>query len=323
MRGAAIYLAEKISDISKYDGLITSNMISLSDLKALLGEKSPPLILYFHENQILYPLAEGEKEDLHYGFTDITSSLCADYIIFNSHYHKDAFIKGLKPFISRFPDYNPYWVIDNIIGKSGVLYPGCQIQTVGMQKKEIQNPPLIIWNHRWEHDKNPADFFSALFELEKKGIAFRLAVLGEQYKNSPPVFNLAKERLHHKIVHFGYLDNYNEYKNWLLKGDIIISTSNQENFGISIVEAIGCGNFPLLPARLSYRELIPEKYHKLCIYKNQSDLVKKLIKLIHYYDCKIVNELIEENYRFSWKSLINEYDEFFQNIKKNPAEQRD
>ena len=318
MRGAAIYLAEKIKDLSIYDGIITSNMLSLSDLKALLGESSPPLILYFHENQILYPLAVGEKEDLHYAFTDITSSLSADYIIFNSHFQKDAYINGLKPFISRFPDFNPYWVIDNIEIKCSVLYPGCQLDIDSNVKNSPANPPLIIWNHRWEHDKNPEDFFSALIDIDKKGIDFKLAVLGEQYKNSPEIFNEAKVSLKEKIIHFGFLENYDDYKKWLLKGDIIISTSNQENFGISVVEAIGCGNFPLLPDRLSYRELIPEKFHKLCIYKNQNDLVKKLIKLIQNYDCEIMNQLIKANKRFSWETLIIEYDIFLDQIKKTP-----
>jgi len=308
MRGAALYFAEKIKNPEIYDGIIVTNMLSLSDLKALWYNISTPFILYFHENQILYPLAEGEKEDLHYGFTDITNSLTADVIYFNSHYHKSAFINSLKPFLSRFPDKNPYWVIDKIEEKSNVLYPGCYLNEKASKRLSKQNPPHIVWNHRWEHDKNPYDFFSALINLDREGIDFKLIVLGEQYKKSPKIFNEIKTRLKEKIVHFGFVDNYCEYQYWLEKADIVLSTAFQENFGISIVEAIGSGCFPLLPDRLSYRELIPEKYHSLCIYKNQNDLLFKLIKLITNYDINSVKELVEHNHRFSWQNIIKDYD---------------
>ncbi len=322
MRGAALYFANQINDASIYDGIIVSNMLSLSDLKALLGKEIPPTILYFHENQILYPLSDGEKEDLHYGFTDITSALCADYILFNSGFHQNAFIEALKPFISRFPDYNPHWVIEKIQHKAKVLYPGCKLD-IKKTISEQRNFPLILWNHRWEHDKNPEDFFNALFQINDEGIHFKLAVVGEQYKNSPDIFNVAHKKLKEHILHFGYIESYTEYNKWLNKCDIVISTSFQENFGISIVEAIGSGNFPLLPDRLSYRELIPEKYHKLCIYKNQKDLVGKLKKLIRYYDLEMMEHIRVQNLRFSWKNMIIQYDEYLDKVKKNPADKQD
>lgn len=315
MRGASLYFADKVSDFSRYDGIITSNMLSLADLKAVSTGKLPPTIIYFHENQILYPLPVGEKEDLHYGFTDITSAVSADHILFNSEYHKNAFIDELQPFLSRFPDNNPYWVIDKIKDKITVIHPGCTIDSL-MEKKQIQSPPLIIWNHRWEYDKNPEDFFKALFQIDAQGLDFQLAVLGEQYKKSPKIFDEARKKLQNKIIHFGYVENYREYQNWLNRGDIIISTSFQENFGISVVEAIGSGSFPLLPNRLSYKELIQKKYHNLCIYKNQNDLIQKLKKLITFYDIEIVRELQEENLRFSWKNMISQYDSYLTEIIK-------
>ncbi|MDA3808961.1 MAG: DUF3524 domain-containing protein [Spirochaetaceae bacterium] len=308
MRGASLYFAERITNPSSFDGIIVSNMLSLSDLKAVWHDISIPFILYFHENQILYPLSKGEKEDLHYGITDLTSSLAADFIFFNSHYHKNAFLKALRPFIKRLPDFNPYWIIDKISEKSDVLYPGCSIPEHINQKNKPQNPPLILWNHRWEHDKNPDDFFSVFIELDKININFQLAILGEQYKTSPPIFNEIKRILKDKIVQFGYLENYDDYVEWLKKSDIVISTSHQENFGISIVDAIGYGSFPLLPDRLSYRELISEEFHNLCIYKNLNDLKKKLIKLIQFYDTDILKNIIKQNYRFSWKNQIIEFD---------------
>lgn len=316
MRGAALYFAGQIEEISSYDGIIVSNMLSLSDLKAVLGSDIPPIILYFHENQILYPLSAGEKEDLHYGFTDITSALSADYILFNSEFHRRAFLRALNPFISRFPDKRPYWVIDKIEEKTQVLYPGCHIDKDNDAISDKSTFPLIIWNHRWEHDKNPEDFFNALFQLHDENIDFKLAVLGEEYKKSPEIFKIAREKLKKRIVHFGYAESYSEYRDWLLKGDIIISTALQENFGISVVEAIGSGNFPLLPDRLSYRELIPGNYHKLCLYKNQNDLIAKLKKIIIEYDWDIMDDIRLKNLRFSWENMKGKYDDYLNTVKK-------
>jgi hypothetical protein len=91
MRGAALYFIKKIRSLDRYDGLITTNLMSLSDFKALSKNDCPPALVYFHENQLTYPLAPGEQMDYQFGFTDITTALAADRILFNSRTHRDAF----------------------------------------------------------------------------------------------------------------------------------------------------------------------------------------------------------------------------------------
>src|SRR5690606_34387304 len=39
-------------------------------------------------------------------------------------------------------------------------------------------PPVILWNHRREYDKNPAEFFGVLRRLRARGSQFRLVLLG-------------------------------------------------------------------------------------------------------------------------------------------------
>jgi len=315
MRSAAVYAVQQVKNLHSYDAIITSNMLSLCDLKALGGPSLPPLILYFHENQILYPLGEGEDEDLHYGFTDYTSALCADDIIFNSRYHRDAFLDSLPAFLSRFPDYKPDSSINEIRSKSTIIHPGCYLEKLPQIPFGRPSEPVILWNHRWEHDKNPEEFFEICFTLADEDIPFKLAVLGEQFAKSPSIFSIAEKRLKERIIHFGYAEDYEVYKRMLNRGDIVISTSFQENFGISVVEAIGSGNFPLLPDRLSYREIIPEEFHKLCIYKNRNDLLKKLRKLIRHYDPRLVHRLVEKNKKFGWDKIILQFDNYLDQKK--------
>ena len=138
--------------------------MSLSDLKALCGGRLPPSIVYFHENQLTYPLAPDEQMDYQFGFTDITTALAADRVVFNSQTHYNSFFSQLPRFISMMPEFTPKWVVDAIRKKSGVIHPGCHYPAdFSIQNREPGNPPLIIWNHRWEFDKRPELFFSGAF----------------------------------------------------------------------------------------------------------------------------------------------------------------
>jgi len=64
MRGAALYFLKKVPDLKEYNGLITSDLMSLSDFKGLTGPSCPPALTYFHENQLTYPLAPGGNHRL-------------------------------------------------------------------------------------------------------------------------------------------------------------------------------------------------------------------------------------------------------------------
>ena len=55
------------------------------------------------------------------------------------------------------------------------LYIGIDLKRFDTYKTKNEGPPLILWNHRWEYDKNPETFFKVLFNLHKKGIDFRVA----------------------------------------------------------------------------------------------------------------------------------------------------
>lgn len=125
MRGAALKLVQKLKNLHEFDGLITTDLMSLSDLKALSGPEFPPTLVYFHESQLSYPLAPGERMDYQFGFTDITTALAADRVLFNSHSHHAAFFEKLPAFIQMMPDFRPTWIVNAIRSKCAVLYPGC------------------------------------------------------------------------------------------------------------------------------------------------------------------------------------------------------
>ena len=313
MRGAAIYFSNKVRDPMDYDGLITSNLMSLSDLKALWGANCPKALVYFHENQLSYPLPPGETMDYQFGFTDVTTGLVAERLLFNSKTHMKLFFDSLPGFIRKMPEYRPNWVIDHVQKKASVLYPGCNYPagSAKLRPWDLCKPPLIIWNHRWEFDKSPETFFAALDSALAVGLEFRLALLGENFQVVPKPFLEAKKRLKERIVKYGYEPSKEKYLDWLKKGTLVVSTAVQENFGISVVEAIRHGCYPLLPQQLSYPELIPERYHGDCLYRSQDELVEKLCMALRepasLWDMR--EDLASHMERYSWELVVGQYDE--------------
>jgi len=314
MRGAAFYFAKQIPSPDAYDGMITSDLMSLSDFKMLTGGRCPPALVYFHENQITYPLAPGEQRDVQFGFTDITTALSAQRILFNSQTHLDAFFRTLPNFLGMMPEYRPFWVTDTLRKKAGVLYPGCRFPARWHSPMKIDpdgiSAPLIVWNHRWEFDKNPTDFFNALDAVTRMGLDFRLALLGENFQTIPKEFIAARERFGDRIVQYGFTESPKVYRHWLKEGAIVVSTANQENFGIAIAEAVRYGCLPLLPNRLAYPEIIPIEFHRNCLYNSQNELVEKLsLLLTHPHNGSAMRKSLSDAMaKFSWEKMITRYD---------------
>jgi glycosyltransferase involved in cell wall biosynthesis len=320
MRGAALYFIKKTPSLKRYDGLLTTGLMSLSDFKALSKDPCPPTLTYFHETQLTYPLAPGEHMDFQFGFTDITTALAADRILFNSQTHKDAFFSRLPGFLKMMPEYRPLWLVDKIRAKADVLYPGCRFPADAIPGADSrrERPPLIIWNHRWEFDKSPDQFFEALDAALANGAEFRLALLGENFQAVPKAFESARERYGKRIVQYGYVQSRKQYIQWLQQGSIVISTARQENFGMAVVEAIRFGCVPLLPNRLAYPEIIPPQFHSSVLYEGSGDLVQKLTHLLtHHPGYKDLRSRLSNHMaQFAWQSLINRYDEELERLAR-------
>ena len=225
MRGSAITLSDEANYLDfKPDVILTSDMLSLAEFLPLYKHKVPS-ILYMHENQLSYPVPESDQRDVHFGICNITSCLCADHIIWNSNFHFNAFKNALPKFIKMMPDNRPKKLMGRIEKKSCVLYPGVDLCGLDAVKADHDcGPPIIVWNHRWEFDKQPEVFFKAIKEVEKKGIDFRLAVLGENFQVKPKAFLEAKEKYADRICCFGFVKSKDDYFKWLKKSSVSVST---------------------------------------------------------------------------------------------------
>lgn len=319
MRGASLYFINQVKDFSCYDAIVTTDMMDLTDFQALAGNTLPPVLMYFHENQLSYPLAPDQKRDFHLGFTNIISAFAADKVLFNSEFHLNEFIGAASRLIKQMPEFRPKWMIEQIREKTRVVYPGCrfEIGAIDLQTRDVQKP-LIIWNHRWEYDKNPEFFFDVLDRLKENNIPFSLALLGERNDRFPPVFDRAIKKFKDELLVCGYAESREAYLSWLKKGAVVVSCANQENFGIAVVEAVRYGCVPLLPDRLSYPEIMPKDLHPRILYRTKEDLVKKLEgRLLNYQNyLPMQKRLSTELEQFSWEIIVEQYDNALKKLKK-------
>ncbi|PKO23748.1 MAG: DUF3524 domain-containing protein [Chloroflexi bacterium HGW-Chloroflexi-1] len=301
MHGAALELAEqaatRIAAGERPDLLLATSMTNLPAFLALTRRALArvPIVLYMHENQLTYPPPPGSQRDLTYGMIQHLSMLAADRVCFNSAYHKQIWFGELPRLLKHFPDYTHLESVETTRAKAEVLPVGCDLQrydkyagmrvdkeTRGQVDKETRRQgnkeisPLILWNQRWEYDKDPETMLRALYALADEGLPFRVALAGENFRVEPAEFTGAQARLGERLVHYGYAGSETEYARLLWDADVVLSTAIHEFFGVSVVEAVYCGCWPVLPNRLSYPELLPPAAHAACLYDDFAGLLARL-----------------------------------------------
>lgn len=329
--GSALFLAENIpSDASgKFDVVVVSGMTDIAHLKALRPDM-PPVLLYLHENQFAYPLKDGESRDFRYGMTDLMNILCAETAVCNSRFNQDMLLRECAQLFSRLPDAVPRRALEKAAEKCQVIYPGIDTDSIDSAAactgESAENKiPLIIWNHRHEHDKNPETTFAVLERLQKRGVPFRLAILGERFKESPDAFNKARSLLADRIVFDAYPPR-DEYLEWLKRGAIVISTAYQENFGLSVIEAAASGCWPLLPRRLAYPEVLPEWVNSACFWDDESDLetaMERVLRMRPERRVALTGPLSRWLHKYSWRNQARELDDMAEATAMKPLRIRE
>lgn len=324
MHGGAVTLAPHLraafAGPHPPDLLLATDMLDVTTLLALTRDVASrvPVAFYFHENQLTYPSPPGTKRDLHYGWINYASSLASDRVFFNSRYHLEAWYDELPRLLKHFPDFNNLETVAALHDRSMVLHPGVHLSRLDEPAAYPELPPrgtpgvppLILWNHRWEFDKGPEEFWRLVARLDEAGLPFRLAVAGESFRKEPTEFLEARTRFGERIVHFGYATD-EQYRALLQGSDIMVSTAIHEFFGIATVEAIYAGCCPLLPQRLAYPELVPAEWHGEFLYRSFEEAVERLQRWLS--DGVPPTEALRQHAaRFAWQQMAAEYDAAFE-----------
>lgn len=315
MRGAALTFARLTESlVSRPDLILTTDMLDLASFLALTRRWSHtiPCVIYFHENQLTYPLPKGRERDHAFAFINYLSAQAADYTLFNSAFHRQEFLAALPGLLGRFYDYQELEGIEQLRRRSGVLPPGLDLARLDAYAPAHpyadDGPPIILWNGRWEYDKAPQVFFAALEALAARGLSFRVIVAGQPIDPNHPDFVAARSRLGNRIIHFGYAPDLPSYARLLWQSDIVVSTAIQEFFGIGVVEALYCGCIPVLPRRLNYPDLLPVELHDRCLYDGFRGLLEQLEQALGDLEHLRRLPLRELAARYDWQVLAPQYD---------------
>ena len=295
-----------------YDLLIVTSMVDLNNLRGLIPNLSKlPTLLYFHENQFAYPLSnasENEKLNLiNAQITSLYSVYSADRILFNSQFNMNSFFQGASSLIKKLPDGFDQNNLSMIKSKSAVLPVPIQTLVQSRSTTNFNGAIKILWNHRWEFDKQPEVFVQAMRLIKQKGVDFELYILGQSFRKKPYCFKNISSEFKKEIKIFGY-QSREKYDEVMKNADIVISSALHDFQGLSMLEAILNACIPIAPNRVAYPEYIDSnllyetsqfssKESKHSIIEQEADvLAEKLINLIN--DDVFVhnrNELIQKS----------------------------
>lgn len=298
LRGSSFAYARRLrEELPRIDAIFASSMCNLAELIALAPReyRGLPTVLYFHENQLEYPVAHIDRRDHHFAFTQLHSAAAADRVLWNSRFNRDSFLDGAEALLAKMPDHRPTWLPEAILAKSEILPVPVDEVSLPRQRSERCH---IVWNHRWEFDKGPAALLAAIAELVADDLAFELSVVGQRFSTVPHEFALLKERAGGRLRRWGYVESREEYLRVLASADVALSTAIHEFQGLSVLEAATAGAIPLVPDGLAYREIWPREWRY-----EEGGLVPALRRRIERRDEWDPAEARRIAAGFSWRQL--------------------
>ncbi|XP_041118066.1 glycosyltransferase-like domain-containing protein 1 isoform X5 [Polyodon spathula] len=286
-RTAAIYFMQAVPVSGSYRVLFTSSVLNLAELAALRPDLATlKKILYFHENQLVYPVRKNQERDFQYGYNQVLSCLVADVVVFNSAFNMESFLTSIGTFMKLIPDYRPKDL-------EKIIRPKCQVLYF----------PINFPNVKREHDKDPEAFFKTLLKLKEKGLNFQVSVLGETFTDVPDIFTEARNDLDACVSHWGYISSKEDYFKALCEADVVVSTAKHEFFGVAMLEAVHCGCYPLCPNALVYPEIFAAEY----LYSTPEQLFKRLQNFCKRPDLVRKHHVKVDTDQFSWAALCRKF----------------
>ena len=163
-----------------------------------------------------------------------------------------------------------------IINKNKIKVVGFPLDVKNIHKQYFlgEKENLIAFTGRKSKEKGYLD----VLELQKKGF--------------PIIITLDKTK------------NKDEYYKLLAKCKYVISTANQETFGIGIVEGMALGCIPIVPNKLSY----PETVGKYVIKK---DIKHDLKSILQEYQTLNPYRFIKQAQKYQYENVINKIIKYF------------
>ena len=314
IRGNPLSFLAEFTDVLQqdYDLGIATSMVDLATLKGICPQLSRlPWLVYFHENQFAYPASGYQHPSLEPQMVNLYAALAADKVVFNSDYNRRTFLAGVTALMQKMPDCKPDNLAAQIGAKTSVL--SVPVYLPNAVEKALGDIPKLLWNHRWEYDKGPDLLLAFLKRLELSGERYRLAIVGQQFRQQPAAFAEIKKLLDNSknltLEEWGYQPSTEAYQACLASSDIVLSTAEHDFQGLAVLEAVAAGARPVVPDALAYPEWFSSDY----CYAATGELHQQAEAM---YQCLVrVKDLTSPNLTFlSWPRLAVEYQQLLQSL---------
>ncbi|XP_067328873.1 tRNA-queuosine alpha-mannosyltransferase isoform X3 [Anolis sagrei] len=293
-RTAALYFMQNVPPSTDYRILFASSVLNLTELVALrpdLGKLKK--VLYFHENQLTYPVQRCLERDFQYGYNQILSCLVAEIVVFNSAYNMESFLTSIGTFMKRIPDHRPKHLEQLIRPKCQVLYFPMRFPDVSRfmpehKKTHVEKAPGSNAN---ENISAP-HFMDLPFQEKNTGISDSTSLdssdCGPGNDEVQSGFcSLLPKRLHNPSATLEDMNKPTSERTNICEENRKLMTCalscipeelDYQQKPLHIVwphrwiEAVYCGCYPLCPKALVYPEIFPAEY----LYSTPEQLFKRL-----------------------------------------------
>lgn len=322
--GGAVALQRRVKPLQQeFDLIISSNAEGLSSFLALTNPRfaQTPILIYLHENPFSSPLSDAEERNLVRCYQHYVNLLCANCVVFSSAFHLERFFESAENLLPKLPDFELQSTLESIRSKSVVMHPGLNLRAHDqIPDRRGHSRPRFVWNQRWVSEKNPDLFFTMMNRLDDAGFDFELILAGDNRGERPPAFEKAWKRYGDRIIHMGFVDDFQSYSKLLHSADFVLSTAKHEYFSVSVMEAIYCGCHPFLPNKLTYPELIPRHLqrpllHAPVIYEDEDELFKHIRGVLLGQNKVLPKTSLQTIGRhLDWSDRISEFDKLFSEV---------
>ena len=320
MRTGAYHLSKPLTHLEgRQDVLLVSDYVNLPVLKCFAPHLAGvPTAVYFLENQLTYPKGTRHTADFEFMAINVLTCLAAEQSVFCSKRQQDDMMAAIPTFLKHDAEADPDDIVRRIAAKSRIIPIGVDLERFDRARKSRTDrtgrPLRIVWPHRFEHDKNPDDFYEVVKTLDDEGLPFELSVIGLSYRDLPQSLQEMRERLSHRIVDWGFLKG-DAYPNALAASDLVLSTAWQETQGLAVIEAIRAGCDPLLPDRLSYPEVLGPVLSEKHLYRCKGDLRRRLRWMMRHPErVRATSNHWRAMERFGWSVVGPQFDQLFEDL---------
>lgn len=197
-----------------------------------------------------------------------------------------------------------------------VIYPPSNLKAIGEKANNISetiNKDYFVISSRLTERKNVKLAIQAIAKL-KSDIDYYLVIIGDGSEKDS-LMSLSKTLgVFNKIIFKGWLDNpYPFIKNAIA----LLSCSNVEGFGLTLVEAMALG-VPVIStdAKSGPSEILGEKYKHLIVKRNDpSDLAKKMENILNRKTTINKQGLKEHTKQFGIDKITDDYIKLIHSIE--------